>query len=584
MGRPLSAIISAMTLVGLLLLATLAAISLTVVWETVDVQRTAQPAAGQDQPQAPATVVVATGVSQGSDTLAPAEPALSLSKDPVPTARLPGATAIPFPAPTPGPAPTPFPAASQNPRFGIAWSSSMYNSQRVALPTGRAIEAGASWDRWPMPWYLVEPHADGHFRWVQEDINFFLAATQDRPGHFDPGSNGPVLNILVVLTGIPEAYVRVREGRIETILGLDEPAFLAGDGGDGQARINPENRWGHFVYQATSTFGDVVDGWEIGNEGGFPLPPAAYARAMEVACQVIAITDPTAEVLLGSPVHPVVLETAQGKETAYGALLRTLATAVRGNRSLRACIGGLALHVYVRPDYSHYVISGIAELTADLGWRPALWITETGIQHPDRDGPGRARPDRCRETGFSCVSDEEQASYLIQQYALAAQALAQKQRDGVVIYHRLKDEFDHDPRPEVNDGPWGLMDFDNGILPAYNAARLVSATLGGARYLREEGTGDPTYRHLLFMDPSRRLVRVLWATTSEDVMVSVPLRSGQFICYQQDVAFCPGEFRHGTDGVLTLTLPGATAQARGDPGDPFYPAPVVGGRTFIVVE
>jgi len=28
-----------------------------------------------------------------------------------------------------------------------------------------------------------------------------------------------------------------------------------------------------------------------------------------------------------------------------------------------------------------------------------------------------------------------------------------------VIYHRLKDEFDRDPRPEVSDGPWGLVDF-----------------------------------------------------------------------------------------------------------------------------
>jgi hypothetical protein len=289
-------------------------------------------------------------------------------------------------------------------------------------------------------------------------------------------------------------------------------------------------------------------------------------------------------VLVGSPEHPIALRTAQGEETTYRALLTALATAVRGDRSLQSCISGLALHVYVQPDYSHYAISGIADLTANLGWQPALWITETGVQHPDRDGPGRADPGQCRETGFHCVSDEEQASYLIQQYVLTAQALAHKQRDGVVIYHRLKDEFDRDPRPEVNDGPWGLMDFDNGVLPAFNAARLVSATLGRARYLHEEGEDDSTYRHLVFVDHAQRLVHVLWASTAQAVTVSFALRSDQAICYQQDIALCPDEFRSDSDDVLTLTLPGATTRARGNPSDPSYPAPIVGGWTFIVVD
>ena len=569
MGRLLSAISSAMSLLGLLFLATLVTMSLTAIWIAADLAEPTAAEVGNDLLAAPTTVAVATD----TPTSAPTPTGTPLSIE-----RIPGATVIPFPAPTPGPTTTPFPAAPQNPRFGITWSSSFYNSQRVALPTGKAIEAGAAWDRWPIPWYMVEPNADGHFRWVHEDLNFFLAATRDQPRWFDPASTDPALKILVVLTGVPEGYAVVREGRVESILGLDEPVFLAGDG---PTRINPENRWGHFVYQTTSTFGGVVDGWEIGNEGGFPLPPAAYVRAMEVACQVIAITDPTAEVLLGAPEHMVALDTAQRKETSYGALLAALATAVRGDESSRACISGLALHVYVKPDYSAYVISRIADLTAELGWWPALWITETGIQHPDRDEPGRAYPGQCRETGFHCVSDEEQASYLIQQYVLAAQAFAHKQRDGMVIYHRLKDEFDRDPRPEVNDGPWGLMDFDNVPLPAYRAACLTSATLGGARYLREDGESDPAYRHLLFEDRSQRLVHVLWATTAQEVTVSFPLRSGGATCYQQNGALC--SIGPWTD-AFALTLPGATSQETGHPNDPFYPAPVVGGWTFIVID
>ncbi len=572
MGRLLSAIRSAMFLLGLLLLATLVAMSLLAIWTAVDLVEPTPLATSQDTLAAPTTVVAVTE----PPTAAPAPTATQF-----PTARVPGATAIPFPVPTAGPTTTPFPAALQNPRFGIAWSSSFYNSQRVALPTGKAIEAGATWDRWPIPWPMVEPNADGHFRWVHEDLNFFLAATRDQPRWFDPASTDPALRILAVLTGIPSDYALVRDGRIEGVVGLGEPIFLLRGG---QTIINPENRWANFVYQATSTFGSVVDAWEIGNEGDFSLSPTATVRAMQVTCQVIATTDPTAEVLLGAPEHLMALETAQGEETAYGTLLAALATAVREDESLRTCIGGLALHIYERPEHSYYIVSRIADLTAALGWRPALWITETGVQHPDRDEPERVYPDQCRETSFPCVSDEEQASYLIQQYALAAQALAHKQRDGLVIYHRLKDEFDRDPRPEVNDGPWGLMDFDNAPLPAYQAARLISESLGNARYLREEGRNDPTYRHLVFVERSQRRIHVLWATTAQEVTVHFTLRSSRITCYQQSGALCPIEFRAGDDDVFTIILPGASTQEMGHPSDPFYPAPIAGGWTFIVIE
>lgn len=486
-------------------------------------------------------------------------------------------TPVHFLPPTPGPTTTPYAAALQNPRFGIAWSSSFYNSQRVSLLTGKAIEAGATWDRWPIPWPVVEPDADGHFRWVYEDLNFFLAATRDRPRYFETQAEDPSLKILAVLTGIPEEYKVVQEGRITGIAGLEEPVFLA------SREINPANRWGQFVYQVSSTFGTVVDAWEIGNENELPLPPPAYARAMEVACQVLATTDPTGEVLLGAPEHLIALRTARGEQTNYRTLLEILAAKVRSSDNLHTCIGGLALHVYERPTHSHYIISRIADLTSDLGWQPEVWITETGVQHPDRDDPRRPDPALCRETSFPCVSDVEQASYLIQQYALAMQALAQKDREGVVIYHRLKDEFDRDPHPEVNDGPWGLMDLENRLLPAYRAARLTSAMLGGARYLREEAEDDPTCRHLLFADPARRLVHVLWATTSQTVTVNVPVCPGRTICYQQDLSPCPDEFWSSED-TLNLTLPGATTRERGDARDIFYPAPIVGGKTFILIQ
>lgn len=66
--------------------------------------------------------------------------------------------------------------------------------------------------------------------------------------------------------------------------------------------------------------------------------------------------------------------------------------------------------------------------------------------------------------------------------------------------------------------------------------------------------------------------------------MSFPLLSGRFTCYQQSGVLCPSEIRAGADNVFTLTLPGATTQELGHPSDPFYPAPIVGGWTFVIVE
>lgn len=81
---------------------------------------------------------------------------------------------------------------------------------------------------------------------MHEDLNFFLAATRDRPRWFDPASTDPALKVLAVLTGIPNDYVLVQESRVEGIVGLDEPVFLArsetSQSRDGPVEINPENR------------------------------------------------------------------------------------------------------------------------------------------------------------------------------------------------------------------------------------------------------------------------------------------------------------------------------------------------------
>ena len=230
MDRPFSAILSAASLLATLLLTILAMMALQAIWKTTDLQGPSPSTVG-NAPAVDKDMLINN--STVTSPLVGATPSLSAAGS-VDRAGIPatsdnlGATPVPFPTPTPGPTTTPFPAAPQNPRFGIAWSSSFYNSQRPNLPTGKAIEAGATWDRWPMSWHMVEPNGDGRFRWVSQDINFFLGVTQDRPRYAEPASPDPELQILVVLSDIPERYIQVQDGQIESILGLGEPVFLAG--------------------------------------------------------------------------------------------------------------------------------------------------------------------------------------------------------------------------------------------------------------------------------------------------------------------------------------------------------------------
>lgn len=62
--------------------------------------------------------------------------------------------------PTPPPPPPPI----SEDAYGVAWGSSFYRDEQSQLPTQRAADLGARWDRWPFQWNVIEI-SPGNLSW-----------------------------------------------------------------------------------------------------------------------------------------------------------------------------------------------------------------------------------------------------------------------------------------------------------------------------------------------------------------------------------------------------------------------------------
>ncbi len=411
------------------------------------------------------------------------------------------------PPPTEPPRPTPVPVIP-NPQFGICWSADF--RIHSTPPTHEAARVGATWDRWTFEWPRIEFTSTQELFFVNENYpdpseswNYDKAVRED---------SAAGLRILGVLNGIPEKkyFVPLAEGR-GTIQGLDEPPFVNGD-------PNPHNPWAYFVYHTTSRYADLVDAWEIGNEAddlyhrNFPLTPEEYIKALRVACQVIAQTDPGAPILLGSPQHTEAWETlAKGGDTWYGKILELLK--IDDNADVKDCITAAGLHVFGAPTQTYTLT---AALSGRLG--KEVWLTETGKQHPEGAIPGDPATDadtncpkdpNTGQNAFPCGTTAQQATYIIRNFAFALQGFG---KDGVLFHHRLVDGTGMD-------GPWGLIQRDNRTRwPSYWAALLATQKLNGATFYTQTYYPGGDVTQLVFQSQNR-FTHVVWGTSGRDACV-----------------------------------------------------------------
>ncbi|MDX2138955.1 MAG: hypothetical protein SF123_12765 [Chloroflexota bacterium] len=480
-------------------------------------------------------------------------------------------------------------------RLGIAHISSV-DVPRSDERYQRALDLGASWNRWPLYWDRVETRR-GAFDWSAYDELVIEDLSHD-------------LNLNVILLGIP---AHRREG--DTIANLHEPIFNDDtDLPDGEKAINPQNPWAVFVRDAVRRYmpGGVlaeregwtdaqgVRVWEIWNEPDYEFFWSGgvrdYARLLQVAYLVIKAHDPNATVMMGGLLYP----------TQANWLARVLAIYHDeiDPEANNWYMDAVAIHNYGDAWRTGWLTLVVRQTLVEYGLERPIWVTETGVPLWD-DYPGPTWTADAPDARGLLATAEQQAAFMVQS---AAYAWAEGAR--VIIYHQLYDDCGNQP-PGTDFAPgatatpicqpgeicagdvFGMFTNPESAIcfsqhpqpdsarPVANAFRLLADVFAQpfSRRGAIDDVRDDAAVLISFTRPEtdERIV-VIWNTATETLELSLPAYGANAALYAMDGqrSIAP------VDGAYTLRLPAATT-----PRQRFLEQRLsvdIGGMPLILVE
>ncbi len=495
-----------------------------------------------------------------------------------------------------------------NDRFGLCFVSAAESLSDETRYDG-ALASGAKWDRWPLYWHWVDEggYAGYHDGSVPHDYDTLvlqeiqhgltpiaiLLGTPDMRATAGDAS-APPPRVRDKIFPVP-GQVAIQQGQVSTAasppVGLFEPIFADGTNTPGPGKvINQGNTWAVFVANTVDRYkpgsdwlksqgwDDVgIRHWEIWNEQDLNQfwsgTVAEYYRLLEVAYQTIKSADSEATVILGA--------LAFFEKPNW---LSDLLAQTEGDPS-KAYFDVFSFHYYWSIYHGEYWLAQ-TRATLDANGLPGvpIWITESGVPVWD-DYPA---------TEYEVPSDspwrgtmEEQAAYVIQNAALAFY------HDVARYYHfMLHDDCGNTPQDAFglrqNFTPADCNPAQGKTRPSYAAFQLAAEQYRDpiALWRRKSGGQDQIafYRE----DDTSRLL-ALWATGGVTVTATVSATGQTAQLYWVEPTSSPsgttGISRTltltPTNGVYTLTLPAATNQNSGLPGDSNY---YIGGRPYLLVE
>jgi hypothetical protein len=159
------------------------------------------------------------------------------------------------------------------------------------------------------------------------------------------------------------------------------------------------------------------------------------------------------------------------------------------------------------------------------------------------------------------VSLEEQAGFLLQSFALALSAGAER----IAVYKWL------DAGLPPGGEPFGVLRPDGSRRPAFDAYRLITTHYAGTTSAREDRRALYT---VVTLKRGNLTTRVLWARTAASATAAVPALATQARLIDQTGA---EQVVQPVDGKYTLTLPGARCADE-------YAGCIIGGTTYLLVE
>jgi len=318
---------------------------------------------------------------------------------------------------------------------------------------------------------------------------------------------------------------------------------------------DPGNLWATFVRRVVGMYAGQIDHWIVWNEPD--IDPQTYGNewcgSMEEYYQLLKVTylaahqaNPNVTIHLGALTY--------WHDRTY---LRRFLAVVTQDPTAPAhdyYFDVATVHIYFQTETVPFIINETRAALAAYGLRKPIWLNETNAS-PDSDPLWPLVRPRWR------VNLEEQAGFLLQSFALALSAGAER----IAVYKWM------DAGLPAGGEPFGVLRPDGSRRPAFDAYRLITTHYAGTVSARED-------RYSLYervtLDRGGLTTRVLWARTAADATVSVPALASQARLIDQTGA---EQLIEPVNGQYTLTLPGARCADE-------YAGCIVGGTTYLLVE
>ncbi|RLC61366.1 MAG: hypothetical protein DRI80_08910, partial [Chloroflexota bacterium] len=362
---------------------------------------------------------------------------------------------------------------------------------------------------------------------------------------------------------VPDDWLNLADAAGREVVGLlkHSPAWATdGPPGCGVPRglylpvDDPGNLWATFVRRVVGMYVGRIDRWIIWNEPD--IAPDTYGAewcgSVEEYYQLLKVA-----YLAAHQVNPSVTIHLAGltywHDRSYLRRFLTIATQDPTGPEHGYYFDVVSLHIYFRSETVPQIINETRATLTAYGLNKPIWVNET-------NAPPNSDPQWPMAAANYEISLEEQAGFLLQSFALALSAGAER----VAVYKWL----DNDLPPGFE--PFGIIRPDFSHRPAYDAYRLITAHYAATISAREDRQSLYT---VVTLDRGNLTTRVLWARTEADASVSVPALAPQARLIDQTGA---EQLIEPVDGQYTLALPGARcADKRGC---------IIGGPTYLLVE
>lgn len=318
---------------------------------------------------------------------------------------------------------------------------------------------------------------------------------------------------------------------------------------------DPGNLWAAFVRRVVSVYEGRVDRWVIWNEPDIDSETYGneWCGSMESYYRLLKVAYLAAhDVNLDARIHLAGLTFWHDRDYLERLLNHIAQDPTAPERDHYFDV--VTLHIYFQTESVPFIINEARAALRGHGLSKPIWVNETNAS-PDSDPQWPLVRPRWR------VSLEEQASFLLQSFALALSAGAER-----VAVYKLKDVG-----LPAGGEPFGLIRPDGSRRPAFDAYELITSHYAGTVGAREER--HPLHE-VVTLEREGLTTRVLWARTAHDVSVSLPALAPQARLLDQT-----GQERllEADGGSYMLHLPGARCADE-------YLGCIIGGPTYLLIE